>query len=87
MKRFFWIDGRLSWPFVTAVVFCTVSLIGLDLVWRIVVIQFDTLMIFAVVANLVAALILVGLYFRFRGRQPSTPRNAAGRSSKRDAPT
>jgi hypothetical protein len=62
MKRLFWSDGRLSWVFVIAVVFVTVSLVGLDLVWRTVVIPFDTLLVYAVIVNALAALVLTACY-------------------------
>ena len=66
MKRLFWSDGHLSWAFVIAVVFVTVSLVGLDLVWRTVVIAFDTLLVYAVIANVSAALVLVVSFWALR---------------------
>jgi hypothetical protein len=69
MKRLFWSEGRLSWALVATVVFVTVSVLSLDLVWRTVEISFDTLLVYAVAANISAALVLTWLFVRFR-RQP-----------------
>lgn len=72
MKRHFWVEGRLSWPFVASVVFATVSLMGLDLVWRIVTIQFDTLLIYAIIVDALVAVLLTGTYSWFWRRRSSS---------------
>ena len=59
MMRLFWADGRFGWPVIAALVLVTISLLALDLVWRLVVIPFDTLAIYATVAVIAAAAILI----------------------------
>lgn len=51
MTRFFWVDGRLSWPLVAVIGFLTLWLLVLDYVWRVVTVQFETLLIYAVISN------------------------------------
>jgi hypothetical protein len=69
MKRLIWVDERLSWPFVIAVAYLSASLLILDYIWRIVVIPFDTLLIYATVADLGIATALIALYRALRGRR------------------
>jgi hypothetical protein len=59
MRRLFWVNGRLSWPFVIAVAYVSVSAVILDYVWRVVVIQFDTLLLSAIVAVVAGTILLV----------------------------
>jgi hypothetical protein len=33
-QEMFWIDGRISWPVVLAVVFSTVTILATDFAWR-----------------------------------------------------
>ena len=79
MTRLFWIDGRLSWPFVITVVFLTLSAVIIDFVWRSFVIPFETLLIYSVICEGAAVILLVGARFQFRGavrarRSPETPK-------------
>jgi hypothetical protein len=69
MKRWVWMNGRLSWPFVIALVYLSVSLLLLDYIWRVIVIPFDTLLIYATVAVLGIATTLIALYRALRGRR------------------
>jgi hypothetical protein len=71
----FWIDGRLPWPLVATIGFLTLSTLILDFAWRIVIIQFETLLIFAAFGNLVGlgALLLICLRLR-RGVKALRPR-------------
>lgn len=61
MMRLFWVDGRFGWPAIAALVFVTISALVLDLVWRFVVIPFDTLAIYAAAANVIAILLLIAV--------------------------
>ena len=69
MTRLFWVDGRLSWPLVIAVVFVTASLLAVDFVWRMVVVPFDTLLIYAIMLDGAAAALLIGGYILVRRRR------------------
>jgi amino acid transporter len=59
MKRLFWVNGRLPWPLVVAIAYVSVSAVILDYVWRVVVIQFDTLLLLAVAAEVAGAILVV----------------------------
>ena len=59
MTRWIWIDGRLSWPLVASVALFTLSLIAIDLVWRVFVLPFELLLMFA----LALEVSLAGLLF------------------------
>ena len=60
MKRLIWIDGRLSWPLVIAVVFPSLSLIVVDFVWRVVVLPIEWLLLYAFLVDGAAAALLIG---------------------------
>jgi hypothetical protein len=62
MKRMFWVDQRFSWSFVFAVAYLTLSLVAADYVWRVVVMPFDTLLIYVVAAEGTVAILLIGVY-------------------------
>ena len=62
MKRFFWINGRLSWPLVISILYVTAALIIFDYVWRVAVIPFNALMIYALVTIVALAILLLGFY-------------------------
>jgi hypothetical protein len=66
MKPMFWIDGRLPWPLVATICFLTLSLLALDFAWRVITIQFETLLIFAVLGNLVGLSVLLMVCLRLR---------------------
>jgi hypothetical protein len=66
MKRLFWVNSRLSWPLVVAIAYVSVSAVILDYVWRIFVIQFDTLLLSAVAAEIASAILLVLCYRALR---------------------
>jgi hypothetical protein len=68
--RFFWVDGRLGWPPVIAVVFVTVSALVLDYVWRMFVIPSDRLIMYAVIIEVMLAIALIFVH-RALGRRPN----------------
>lgn len=59
MVRAIWKDGRFSWGAIGAVVFLTVSLLGFDVAWRAISLQFDTLLIYSILVDAAAALVLI----------------------------
>jgi hypothetical protein len=71
MTRAIWKDGRFSWGVIGILIFVTVSLIAFDVAWRVVRLQFDTLLIYCVVVDVAAAvavILLVRLFLRLRRR-------------------
>ncbi len=71
MMRWFWIEGRFSWPFVAAIVFLSLVLVVADFVWRVLVVPAETLVALAVVACVAMALLFV-VVMRFL-RRTSAP--------------
>jgi len=69
--RWFWIEGRFSWPFVAAIVFLSLVLVVADFIWRVLVVPAETLVALAVVACVAAALLFV-VVMRFL-RRTSAP--------------
>ena len=70
MTRWFWFDGRLSWPFVAVIVFLSLILLLADLVWRVLVIPLETLLALTIAIGVVAILSLIGVNLLLRrGRQ------------------
>lgn len=67
MRRLFWAEDRLSWPFVIAVGLLTLSFLILDFVWRTFVMPFETLLIYAAIGNAAVAIIFVGTCLYLRG--------------------
>ena len=68
--RLFWFDGRFGWPLVIGIVFVTITLFVGDLVWRVVHMPFDTLLIYVVLADAAAAILLVAVYLSLvRGKR------------------
>jgi len=65
MMRFVWFQERLAWPFVVFVVYVTLSLLIVDFVWRRFVMPFETLLISAVIGDVVVGVILVAMCVRF----------------------
>lgn len=59
VARSIWKDGRFSWSAIGAVVFLTVSLLGFDVAWRAISLQFDTLLIYSILVDAAAALVLI----------------------------
>lgn len=59
MMRWFWIDGRFAWPFVTAIVFLSLALLIADFAWRVLVIPLESLV--ALVFALCVAFALTGI--------------------------
>lgn len=57
MKRLFWIDGRLAWPFFFAILLFSISAIGIDFAWRVLVVPFELLLL----GSIFVELVLVGL--------------------------
>jgi hypothetical protein len=65
MMRLFWLEGRLSWPFVIGVGYLTLSFLIVDFAWRRFVMPFETLLIYAVIGDAAVAIILVGVCSHF----------------------
>jgi hypothetical protein len=63
--RHFWVRGRLSWPFLSAVVFFTLSVLVGDYVWRVVVMPFPLFLIYFALGDCVAGGLLIAIYFVF----------------------
>lgn len=59
MMRWFWIEGRFSWPFVAAIVFLSLVLVVADFIWRVLVVPAETLVALAGVACVAAVLLFV----------------------------
>jgi hypothetical protein len=67
-----WKDGRLSWGVIAVVVFLTLTVLAFDLAWRVVKIQFDTLVLYAVAVDAAAAValaVVIHLILRSRRRR------------------
>ena len=62
-------DGRFSWAFVGLIIFVTFSLLVADFVWRVVTLPFDTLAIYMLIADFVAALFVIGACLLYRRRE------------------
>jgi hypothetical protein len=73
MTRIFWVDGRLAWPLVGVIAYLSVSLIVLDYAWRIVTMQFDTLLLYALAIAGPLFAVAVALILRLRGRATQKP--------------
>ena len=73
MMRFFWVDGRFCWPFVFVVVFIAISALAADFAWRVLVIPFDTLLIYVLLIDAAAAILLIGGYRFLRRRRTEVP--------------
>ena len=69
MPRFIWVDGRFSWWLVGAVIFLTLSALGFDMAWRLVKIQFDTLVLYGAAIEFAAAIALILIARRFSQRR------------------
>jgi hypothetical protein len=65
VKNLVWVEGRLAWPLVAAVVFVAVSLIGVDMAWRFWVLPIERLLLYAVLADGTLAALIVVLYRLF----------------------
>ena len=63
MMRLFWVDGRFAWPFVAAVAYVTFCILGFDFAWRLVVLPFSRLVIYAAVVDLAVAALLICIWF------------------------
>jgi MYXO-CTERM domain-containing protein len=72
MKARVWVDGRLSWPLVAIIVFLAVSLVAVDLAWRVLVMPFDRLLVSAATIDGLVAVLGIGLYFALRRRRSDT---------------
>jgi hypothetical protein len=70
MIRLIWIDGRLSWSLIGAVIFITLSIIILDIVWRMAKMPFYTLLIYAAAIDLATAVVaILGARLLLRGKR------------------
>jgi hypothetical protein len=72
MKARVWVEGRLSWPLVAIIVFFAVSILAVDLAWRVLVMPFDRLLVSAGLIDALVAVLGIGLYFAVR-RKRSDP--------------
>lgn len=54
-----WKDGRFSWGVIGVVVFLAVSIVAFDAAWRLIKLQFDTLLIYAFLVDVAAAVALI----------------------------
>ena len=68
MKHLIWQDGRFAWPFFTAVVFLTVSMLLADYAWRVTVAPIGTFLIYFALLEIAGAAIIFGLYSLLRSR-------------------
>jgi hypothetical protein len=66
MTRLLWVHGRFSWPLVVVVAYLSASFVILDYVWRVVVMPFDTLLLYAVIIWGVFFVLIVALMLRYR---------------------
>ncbi len=71
MIRWVWVDGRFTWPVIVTVVFLSISLVGFDLVWRLVKIQLRGLLLYAMLADAAAALAVAAICVFLRRRWQS----------------
>ena len=73
MIRLFWVDGRFSWAFVVIVAYLSAALIVIDYLWRVVVVEFDTFLLYAlsVTVSLFALIVVLMLQYRKRARRVS----------------
>lgn len=63
--RHFWVRGRLSWPFLSMVVFFTLSILVGDYLWRIVVMPFHSFLIYFALGDCLTGGLLIAIYFVF----------------------
>ena len=73
MIRLFWVDGRFSWTFVAIVAYLSAVLILMDYLWRVVVVEFDTFLLYTLVvaASLFALIVVLVLQYRKKVRKGS----------------
>jgi hypothetical protein len=64
--RLVWIDGRFAWPFMIALVFVTASAVIVDFIWRVAVISFKELLIYACATDAVAIALIIAGYLAVR---------------------
>jgi DMSO/TMAO reductase YedYZ heme-binding membrane subunit len=69
MIRLFWVDGRLSWPLVALVAYLSAGLVILDYAWRVIVVQFDTLLLYAFAIAGPLFIVSVAVMVRYRARR------------------
>jgi hypothetical protein len=61
MIRLFWVDGRFSWALVVIVAYLSVVLLVVDYVWRVVVVEFDAFLLYALTIALSLFVLIVVL--------------------------
>lgn len=66
MKRWCWIDGRLPWLFVAMVAFVSASAVGFDFAWRVLVLPFESLIIWAALIDTFLAILFVSVYLTMK---------------------
>ena len=70
MRSLVWVDGRLSWPLVILIAYVSALMVIFDFCWRILVMPFDQLVLYAVIIGaLGAAAITVLVVGHSRGRR------------------
>jgi uncharacterized membrane protein len=79
MMRLRRVSGRFSWFAVDSVAFLSASLVGFDLAWRLISIELKSLLVYATLADLLAAVIIAVICIVLRQRWRNGVRRAAGR--------
>jgi hypothetical protein len=79
MLRLLWIDGRFAWPLVAIVAYLTLTLIFMDYAWRVLVIQFDTLLLYGLA--LAGSVFVLGVSITLRYRAPRTGKSLSEAAS------
>lgn len=75
IRRWFWLDGRLAWPFFAVVVLITLFAVVFDFGWRVLVMPFET---YLLVFGLIGAVILIataGVWLSRRAGAPARERH------------
>ena len=63
-----WINGRLSWAAIVALVYASVALIVLDYGWRLIELPIEELILYAAVLFVAGGLGLVGVHRLLKAR-------------------
>ena len=76
MIRLFWVDGRFSWTVVVIIAYLSTALLVVDYVWRVVVVEFDTFLLYALTTALsLFVLIIVLMQYRKKANpEPVLPK-------------
>jgi hypothetical protein len=66
--RWFWTEGRFSWPLVGSILFLSSAMVLTDLAWRTLVIPVESLIASVAGVGVVAVLIFIGVLATRRKR-------------------